>query len=331
MDVDVKRSQAKGLLLAAVAALMAAGYLIPYKAAATLAGPSALALPMLLAAAALNSLALGPKLRGHRPRLDRTTLWVALALGGCSAMGNEAAAQALGVIDPGLASSVLRVQVLLVAVGGWIFLGERVPLSLWGGACVALAGFVLLRADLGGPQPALAGVLWMLVAAMSFGAMQVIVRKTVDEIDHLLVNGLRLWIAAGLLACVPGRAAGLVEVDSRLWLLVGLAAAFGPVASRLFLMASLRHVTAAMSTLMMFLAPVSAFLGGGFILGVWPGAGELLGAGIIMAGVAWPVWAMLRAGRSLPAAETRRWLKSYRRRPKSAPQEAILPRSRSTR
>lgn len=295
-------SQTRGLLLAALAALMAAGYLIPYKAAASLAGPNALALPMLLAAAVLNSLALGPKLRGHRIRLDRTTLWVALALGGLSALGNEAAAQALGLVDPGLASSVLRVQVLLVAAGGWIFLGERVPVSLWGGACVALAGFFLLRVDLGGPRPPLAGVLWVVVAAVSFGAMQIVVRKTVDRIDHLLVNGLRLWLAVGILACVPGRAVGLAQVDGHLWLLVGLAAAFGPVASRLFLMASLRHVTAAMSTLMMFLSPVSAFLAGGLVLGVWPGAAELLGAGVILLGVAWPVWAMLRAGRDLPAA-----------------------------
>lgn len=301
MDAPAKTSQAKGLLWAAVAALLAAGYLIPYKAAASLAGPDALALPMLLVAAGLNSLALAPKLRGHRLRLDRTTLWVALALGGLSALGNEAAAQALGLINPGLAASVLRVQVLLVAAGGWIFLRERVPLALWGGALVAMGGFVLLRLDLGGARPALVGVLWVLVAAVSFGAMQLIVRKTVARIDHLLVNGLRLWLAAGLLACVPGRAASLSDVDSRLWLLVGLAAAFGPVVSRLFLMASLRHVTAAMSSLMMFLAPVTAFIASGFLLGIWPGTAELLGAGVILVGVAWPVWVMLRAGQA-PAA-----------------------------
>jgi len=296
MDAPAKISQGKGLVLSALAALLAACYLIPYKAAASLAGPDALALPMLLCAAVLNSLALAPRLRGHRARLNRTSLWAALALGACSALGNEAAAQALGLIDPGLASSVLRVQVLLVAAGGWFFLRERVPLALWGGAGVAMLGFVLLRVDLGGPRPALVGLLWVLVAAVSFGVMQLIVRKSVDRIDHLLVNGLRLWLAAGLLACVPGRAADLVAVDGHLWVLLGLAAAFGPVASRLFLMASLRHVTAAMSTLMMFLSPVTAFLAGGLVLGVWPGAAELLGAGIILAGVAWPVWVMLRAG-----------------------------------
>lgn len=297
MERESDSAQTRGLVLAGVAALLAAGYLIPYKAAAELAGPDALALPMLLAAAALNSLALVPKLRGRRLRPDGTTLRVALALGVCSALGNESMAQALGHIDPGLASSVLRVQVLLVAAGGWILLGERVSLSLGGGAVVALAGFTLLRLDLGDPRPSLAGVLWVLVAAASFGAMQLIVRRTVARIDHLLVNALRLWLAAGMLACLPGRAAGLAGLDGSLWGLAAAAAVFGPVASRLFLMASLRSITATMSTLMMMLSPVAAFAGAGLVLGLWPGPGELIGAAVIMAGVAWPVVAMLRTSR----------------------------------
>jgi len=290
----------RGVLWSLAAAVLAAGYLIPYKAGAGHAGAEALALPMLLAAAGLNTLALGLPWAGRPwrwPRLDRLTLLVALILGACSALGNEAMAQALVHVEPGLASVVLRSQVVLVGLGGLWLLAERVGWRFWAGAGIALAGFALQRlpvADAG--DSTLIGLLWVLLAAAGFAVMQLAVRKTAQRIDLLAVNGLRLWLAAALLLLLPGRLGGLLRLDGETWLLAAAAGLFGPVGSRLCLMAALRHIPAALSTLVLFVSPLFAYLAAGIAFGVWPGGWELLGSGLILAGVALPV--LERLGRT---------------------------------
>ena len=76
----------------------------------------------------------------------------------------------------------------------------------------------------------------------------------------VVVNSLRLWIAAGLVALVPGRVALLGQVDGTAWALAAGAALSGPEVSRLLMMLGLRHISAAMSTLVLFATPVFAFL-----------------------------------------------------------------------
>jgi inner membrane transporter RhtA len=279
-----------GIGLTAGASVLAAAYLIFFKAGSLYAAPEALVLPMLLCAAGFNSCMVFARNQSLRFRLDRTSLVVALTMGALSALGNEAMAHALALIGPGLASVMLRTQVVIVAVGGIFFLGEKVNLRFWLGAALAMVGFALLQAgrDFAGDD-VLIGMLWALVAAFSFGAMQVVVRKTVHRIDHSLVNSLRLWLAAGLLACVPGRVGLLSEVDHWVWLLCAAAGLVGPVISRLMMMAALRHVTAAMSTLVMNLAPVFAFAAGGVVFAIWPGWLEIVGSAVMLVGIALPV------------------------------------------
>ena len=279
-----------GVGLTAGASVLAAAYLIFFKAGSLYVSPEALVLPMLLCSAGFNSFAVLVRKRSLHFRPDRTSLMVALAMGALSALGNEAMAHALSLIGPGLASVMLRTQVIIVAVGGFWLLGERVSLRFWLGAALALGGFVLLQAghDFAGGS-VLSGMLWALVAALSFGFMQLVVRKTVHRIDHSLVNSLRLWLAAGLLACVPGRVGLLGEVDHRVWLLCAAAGLVGPVISRLMMMAALRHITAAMSTLVMNLAPVFAFAAGGLVFAIWPGWLEIVGSGVMLLGIALPV------------------------------------------
>ncbi len=286
----------RGILLSAVGAFWAAAYLIPFKAAAAVAPAEALVLPMLLVAAVLNTIPAGIAGVRRKPRLDRTAIVVAALLGILSALGNEAMAHALARIGPGPASVMLRIQVIFVALGAWWVLGERVTPRFWIGALLALAGFALLQRHLGGEADApAAGMLWALLAAVAFGAMQVIVRKTILRIDPLLVNSLRLWIAVLLMACIPGRLGLLARADLNLWLLCATAALLGPVTSRICMMLALRHVPVALSTLVLFVAPVFAFALGGLFFGSWPGPAEIGGSLVILLGVALPVIEMARA------------------------------------
>lgn len=288
-----------GLLWSTLGAAFAAGYLIPYKVAVASHGPAGLVLPMLLAAAVINSaLDMAQRWRSDRAprwRWDRTTLGVVAALGAASAMGNEAVCQALVWLNPGLVSVTLRTQVIFVALGALLVLRERVGWRFWLGAGLALLGYVLLQRTVGATGGVvLVGVAWAVAAALGFGVMQVVVRATVERIDPLQVNTLRLWLAAAVIALVPGRVAGLTALDLRVWSLAALAALCGPVLSRLCLMRSLRYLPAALATLALFLAPVFAYVLGGIVFGTWPSAMEVLGSLVILVAVALPVTELAR-------------------------------------
>ncbi len=291
-----------GLLWSGLGAAFAAGYLVPYKAAVSEVGPAGLVLPMLLAAALLNTgIEVGGRLRRLAAgeagpwRWDAVTLVVALLLGGASALGNEAVCQALVTLSPGLVSVTLRTQVIFVAIGGLLLLREPLGVRFWIGLVLALGGYVFLQGRLevaGGLSGA--GIAWAVAAAAGFGSMQVVVRRTVHRIDPLQVNSLRLWLAAGLIALLPGRVTTLFTLDGRTWLLACTAALCGPVLSRLCLMRALRTLPAAHATLALFLAPVFAYLLTGLLLGSWPGATELLGALFILVAIALPVTELTR-------------------------------------
>ena len=296
----------RGLLLTVGGAFFAAVYLLPYKAATRLAPAEQVVLPMLLVAAALSSLPLllgraGPRLLPDETAARRQgrrglglSLWVAALLGALSALGNESVARALANIAPGITAVVLRTQVVFVALAARVVLGERVSARFWVGASLALGGMAMLRFSGEAPVVTLWGMTWALVAAASFGAMQVVVRHSIQDIDTMLINALRLWLASALIALLPGRAAGLMTADASLWALTAAAAVAGPIISRLLLMAALRHIPAAMSSLALFSQPVFAYLLAAPLFGVLPGALEVAGCSVVLCGIALPVMEHLK-------------------------------------
>lgn len=300
-----------GLLWSGLGAAFAAGYLVPYKAAVVEVGPAGLVLPMLLAAALLSTGIDGiERLWRQRTgqakpwRWDGVTLVVVLLLGAASALGNEAVCQALVGLNPGLVSVTLRTQVIFVAIGGLLVLREPLGGRFWIGLGVALGGYAYLqvRLDVNGGA-SLAGFAWAVAAAVGFGSMQVVIRRNIDRIDLLQVNTLRLWLAALLVALLPGRVTALFTLDVRIWGFAATAALSGPVLSRLCLMRALRTLPAAHATLALFMAPVFAYLLTGLILGTWPSTTEIVGSLIILIAIALPVTELTRRGRDKPAPE----------------------------
>lgn len=289
-----------GILFAAAGSLCAAAYLVAFRAATALASAHALVLPLLMAGAVLGSLAaVVESIASRRPRVNRSSLVAALVLGPLTALGSEAMARALTLISVGPAAVILRSQVLFVALAGWWLLGERVSLRFWLGVVTALAGLILLQGGGGVGVRSLSGMLWALTAALAFAAMQVVVRRGAGRIQPAPTNGLRLWIAAALVLCLPERAGLLGQVPIGVWWLTAAAALFGPVFSRLLLMMALRSISAAECTLVTLVAPVAAFALGSGLLGEHPTVSEIGGSLLLLAGVALPVLEHL-PGRARP-------------------------------
>ncbi len=301
-DADPPRpagtSVARGLLLTVGGAFFAAVYLIPYKAATELAPAEQVVLPMLLVAALLNTLPLLPLPWSRGPRLRWPTslsLGVSGMLGLISCLGNEAVARALAHIAPGITAVVLRTQVVFVALGARLVLREPTTARFWIGVALALGGMAMLRWSGSASALTVWGMTWALVGASSFGSYQVVVRRFIHQIDPLLVNTLRLWMAAALLALLPGRVASLADASANLWALCAGAALAGPILSRLLLMSALRHIPAALSSLALFSQPVFAYLLAAPVFGVHPGALELAGCAVVLCGIALPAMEHLKS------------------------------------
>jgi drug/metabolite transporter (DMT)-like permease len=292
-------SVARGLWLTVGGAFFAAVYLIPYKAATELAPADQVVLPMLLVAALLNSLPLVPGPWSRRPTVrwpSGLSLGVSGILGLVSCLGNEAVARALAHIAPGITAVVLRTQVVFVALGARLILGEPTTPRFWIGAALALGGMGMLRWSGNAATLTIWGRVWALVGAASFGSMQVVVRRFIHQIDPLLVNTLRLWLAAALLALLPGRVASLANTSATVWALCAGAALAGPILSRLLLMAALRHIPAALSSLALFTQPVFAYVLAAPVFGARPGVLEAAGCAVVLCGISLPAMEHLRRG-----------------------------------
>ncbi len=278
-----------GLTFSLLAALCSAIYLFPYKPPAAPAAAGTLAYALLgVAAVASTGLSLWQRRNGSVSRTDRATFWKISALLSLLAIsGNFCGAQAVGRLEPAVASVLLRTEIVFVGALGAPILGERLTRPLLLGAALALGGLVVMRWPLA-LDSAGTGALWALGGAASFGLMQVLTRRVIARISPVTVNTARLWIAVGVWSLVPGVAVDAFAQGREFWLFVAFAALFGPFLGRLFIMASLRSLRAAHSALLLLLAPLFAFAIGFLGFGSVPSARELLGGAIMLGGIALP-------------------------------------------
>lgn len=292
----------KGALLSLGAAFFAALFLIPFKAAGQLTPRDGAVLAVLLCAAGLNTVTAFTSRSRRRGRMwDRTTLLTAGALGVLTAIGNVAVGEALARLDAGLTSVLQQTQVLFVAAAAFFFLGERITLRFMIGAIIALAGFAVAQSPDGGALRV--GMLFAIASALAFGMMHVITRKVIDRIDPIWVNALRLWLAVVILASLIGPVRALSGLGARAWFLCFAAAFVGPYLGRICIMYAVRYIPASQSALLVLFAPVFAFALGFIAFGSIPGPLDVVGAALILAGIALPILeiAAQRGDRTTPA------------------------------
>ena len=206
----------------------------------------------------------------------------------------------------GLASLVLQAQVLFTIVLAVVFLGERPrPLQI-AGAVVALAGIAVIAVGRGGNVPV--GALALSIgAAASWGVGNICTRKAQAS------DALALLVWASLIPPVPLAALslGLGEgapsiaaggIFAVLYVVVG--ATFFGFGSWAWLMR--RHPASRVVPFALLVPPVgiaSAWV----TLGEEPSAAELIGAGVVLAGLAIATSAVTASG---PRGRLLRWLPS---------------------
>lgn len=296
-------STLRGVTLTLVSAFFAAVYFIPFKAASSMSSRGVVVLGVMLVAALVNTL-LALRRQSARPRLDRITALSIIVLGAFTIVGNYCIANSLVRIGAGATSVVMQTQLLLVALGSWLLLRERISGRFLVGAAIVLVGLVILeRPGEAFQEVALVGLLYAMGATLSFAVMVLWTRYAIHSIQPVFVNAARLWFAVAALLCVPGVARAAASLPSRAWLLCAAGAFAGPVISRLTNMFGLRYITASRATLIGLVSPIIAFALDYLVLDAVPERHQLVGAAVILMGISLPLMEML--GRRDRAARAR--------------------------
>ena len=285
----------KGDALSIVSAVFAAVFLLAFQAANEATSRDAAVLAMLACSTLFNGGFALSRVRGRPRRPSRVTVVSIAVLGVLTILGNVGVAGALGRLDPGLTSTILQTQVFVVGFGGWLFLGERITGRFLIGACFAVGGFAVLAIDdPGAADVDPVGVAFAVLGAVGFGAMLVYTRKVIARIDPVGVNVARLFLAVCVMGAYLVPTGAMAELSARAWLMTAIAAACGPFISRLCLMYAVRHISASRSKLLTLLTPLFAFGLEVVVFGTVPLVRELVGAGLILAGVVLPIVAKRR-------------------------------------
>ena len=285
-------TQRRGLLFALLGAVSGGAFMIPWKMATAEGSTSSMVLVMSVAAALVNSavLLLPQPARADRPRGElRLTLVLAAVFAGLTLAGNAASAASAAQLSAPMVSVLLRSDVIIIAVLGWLFLGERADLRFWLGAAVAGAGLWIVQA------PSAAGVALSpvglglgLLAAACFSCMGVLTRRFIRRIDPVALNAWRLWAAVILWFLVEGPHLP-ADLTPRLVGLAALAALIGPGLGRLALMFSARDLEARVTAMVGLSGPLWAVLFAWIVLGTLPQGREWVGGALLLLGVAIPL------------------------------------------
>ncbi len=193
-------------------------------------------------------------------------------------------------VGAGLGTVIPNLQVVLVAIAGWLFLGERPDRRTWLALPIVVLGalFVsgILEADAYGHDPAL-GVLFGIGAGASYAAYLLIIRQVnrdgrrpfgvlLDASTATVVVAALIGIVVGDLDLTPGwPAVG--------WLIA--LALIAQVAGYGLINISLPRLPAVITSLLLLAQPVATLVLGFVLLGEEPSPLQAFGVALILGGV----------------------------------------------
>ena len=282
----------RGVALGLGAALFAAIFLLMFQSASRAAAREPVVIAMLAASALFNfGFALTRREAAAKREVSREVTALTIGVFVLTTIGgNIGMAGALARLGPGITGTILQTQVFLVALGGRLFLGEKLSFAFLVGIGLAFGGFVVL--GLADPVEGRIdpwGVAFAMLASTAFGGMLLWTRAVITRIEPVTVNVARLGLAVVVLSLIPGHFEGVLALPWPVWLAVVGAAACGPFISRLMLMFASEHIGASRLKLITLVSPVIAFGLEWAVLGSPPAVHELIAGALILAGVLLPL------------------------------------------
>lgn len=196
-------------------------------------------------------------------------------------------------IGAGLGTVLPNLQVVLVGVAGVVFFGERPRPAFWLALPAVLVGVWLLGAvgkpvDVGGNVPF--GVFLGVVTAALYSVFLIVMRVArlrrpdANAVEVMGSATVGAALITGLFAAGQGVAAPAGEWPADGWLL--LLALSSQVLAWVLLSSSIHRIPAALTSIALLIQPVLAMVWGAVLLGEELGPPQVLGAAVVLAGVA---------------------------------------------
>jgi drug/metabolite transporter (DMT)-like permease len=217
---------------------------------------------------------------------------IALAAGVLLGLDLVAWHASIAILGAGLGTVLPNLQVVLVGLAGVVLFGERPARSFWVGIPIVLVGIWLLSVVgrpvvLGGSVPL--GVLYGLLTALAYAACLIVLRlararepggSAVEVLWSVTVGA---TLVTGVVAAAEG-VAGPAGGPADGWLV--LLAIGSQVVGWLLLTSSIHRLPAAATSVALLLQPVLALVWGATLLGEPLGLPQLVGAAVVLSGVA---------------------------------------------
>ncbi len=196
---------------------------------------------------------------------------------------------AVTLVGAGLATVIANMQVVIVAVAGWLLLHERpsdrmlaaIPVALVGAVCIS----GVLENGAYGSDPA-SGVVFGLISALCYSAYLLLIRRgsadggvfgpLFDATVVCFVTALAIGVATGEFDLFPGPAA--------LFWLVALALT-AQVAGYGLINVSLPRLPAALTSLLLLVQPIGTVIFAAILLQEAPSPLQVLGVALILGGL----------------------------------------------
>ena len=257
-------------------------------------------LPILLVVATAETRRLGP--------MSRRRVWISVLAGGLFGADLLSFHYAVDVIGAGLGTVMGNLQVVFVAFGAWLLLGERPRTEVLVALPVMLFGVVLISGIVGsgayGANPQL-GVAIGLVTAVSYAGYLLVIRRA--SADHRVAGPVAI---ATLVTALGGAAAGAVAGDLDLVPSLpahGYLVALGVLSQSigyLAIQASLPRLPAVIASVLLLVQPVTTVVLGAVLLAEQPSAAQLAGVALVIAGIALATGSLRRIRSALSARAT---------------------------
>jgi drug/metabolite transporter (DMT)-like permease len=225
---------------------------------------------------------------GPRPMRDRAVTLGAGVLFAADLLFWHYSIQAVGA---GLATVLGNVQVVLVAVLAWAFLGERPANRTLTAIPVVFVGVVLISGVIGagayGDDPVM-GVVYGVSTAIAYALFILILRHANADLRRpagpLFDATLVAAVCCGLAGAAIGNIDWVPDPESQAWLV--LLALSSQVLGWMLISVSLPRLPAALGSILLTLQPVCTVILGVILLSEQPSAIQLSGVAIVLAGVA---------------------------------------------
>ena len=194
-------NQKKGIFFALLALIGGGLFAIPYR----LSLDTVSSLPViwgLFLCAFLFSLP-GAWLALHQTKYSWKIAGITLATSLAGVLGNYSICQALNLASPTLMVLLMRSEVIIAMILGWMFLKEFVTLRIYAAVVLIIIGILVMKLDsLSFEIKEWSSILWSISAAFGFASMQVLAKSIIHEINPQVLNVFRLTIGLLLLCCV---------------------------------------------------------------------------------------------------------------------------------